>query len=151
MWLNSFQLIICQSVVPFIIFAFKWRIVYACRDHGNDVVVAMLVLTGFSSLPASFLMHLVYERTHKMKHLQLVSGMHPVVYWLSNFVWDLIVSCIPIFLSYVIMVSIGVRAYTEGQNSLALLYLLLTYVYVRFLFSWEDNSRKRQLVAGDHW
>ncbi|XP_063714501.1 ATP-binding cassette sub-family A member 2-like isoform X3 [Symsagittifera roscoffensis] len=113
-------------------------------DHGNDVVVAMLVLTGFSSLPASFLMHLVYERTHKMKHLQLVSGMHPVVYWLSNFVWDLIVSCIPIFLSYVIMVSIGVRAYTEGQNSLALLYLLLTYVWAvipsMYLFSFVFNE-----------
>ena len=105
------------------------------RDHGNDVVVAMLVLTGFSSLPASFLMHLVYERTHKLKHLQLVSGMHPVIYWLSNLVWDLVVSCIPIFLSYIIMVSIGVRAYTEGQNSLALLYLLLTYVYVFFIIS----------------
>ena len=80
-------------------------------------------------------MHLVYERTHKLKHLQLVSGMHPVIYWLSNLVWDLVVSCIPIFLSYIIMVSIGVRAYTEGQNSLALLYLLLTYVYVFFIIS----------------
>ena len=102
------------------------------RDHGNDIIVAMLVLTGFCSLPASFLMHLVNERVSKMKHLQLVSGMNAVVYWTANLVWDFLTGCIPILLSYWLMMLIGVRAYNEGQNGTALLYLMVTYLLVSF-------------------
>ncbi len=43
-----------------------------------------------SFVPASFVVFLVTERASKAKHLQFVSGVDPVIYWLSNYVWDLV-------------------------------------------------------------
>lgn len=35
-------------------------------------------------------MYLVEDRVSKSKHLQLVSGVNPIVYWMANFSWDLV-------------------------------------------------------------
>ena len=43
-----------------------------------------------SFVPASFVVFLVYERGIKAKHLQFVSGLNPVMYWLANYVWDMV-------------------------------------------------------------
>ncbi|XP_070107011.1 uncharacterized protein [Equus caballus] len=33
------------------------------------------------------------EQISKMKHLQIISRMKPVIYWLSSFVWDMAAQC----------------------------------------------------------
>ena len=43
-----------------------------------------------SFVPASFVVFLVMERTTKAKHIQFVSGLSPVLYWLSNYIWDFV-------------------------------------------------------------
>ena len=43
-----------------------------------------------SFVPASFVVFLVTERASKAKHLQFVSGVDPVIYWLSNYIWDVV-------------------------------------------------------------
>lgn len=55
-----------------------------------DVLVAICVVFALSFVPASFVVYLVNERDCKAKHLHLVSGVRPYVYWLSTYVWDLV-------------------------------------------------------------
>ncbi|KAG7281480.1 hypothetical protein CRUP_012423 [Coryphaenoides rupestris] len=37
-----------------------------------------------------FVVFLVAEKSTKAKHLQFVSGCNPVIYWLANYIWDMI-------------------------------------------------------------
>uniref|UniRef100_A0A8D0NBY8 P-type phospholipid transporter n=1 Tax=Sus scrofa TaxID=9823 RepID=A0A8D0NBY8_PIG len=54
-----------------------------------DVLVSICVIFAMSFVPASFVVFLIQERVSKAKHLQFISGVKPVIYWLSNFVWDM--------------------------------------------------------------
>ncbi|KAK2120096.1 Phospholipid-transporting ATPase abca1 [Saguinus oedipus] len=54
-----------------------------------DVLVSICVIFAMSFVPASFVIFLIQERVSKAKHLQFISGVKPVIYWLSNFVWDM--------------------------------------------------------------
>jgi len=53
-------------------------------------VIAIFVIIAMSFVPASFVVFIVMERSTKAKHLQFVSGVNPVVYWFSNYLWDMV-------------------------------------------------------------
>ena len=53
-------------------------------------MIAIFVIIAMSFVPASFVVFLVTERASKAKHLQFVSGVDPVIYWLSNYAWDVV-------------------------------------------------------------
>lgn len=55
-----------------------------------DAVVAICVIFAMSFVPASFVLYLIQERVNKAKHLQFVSGVSPITYWLTNFLWDIV-------------------------------------------------------------
>lgn len=60
------------------------------RLQGTDVVIAIFIIVAMSFVPASFVVFLVAEKSSKAKHLQFVSGCDPVIYWLANYVWDMV-------------------------------------------------------------
>ena len=63
-----------------------------CRQQSSiNLAVAMFVLFAMAFVPASFVVFLIAERTSKAKHLQVVSGVNPTVYWVSNFCWDMVI------------------------------------------------------------
>ena len=55
-----------------------------------DVLVSICVIFAMSFVPASFVLFLIEERVSKAKHLQFVTGMKPITYWLGNFAWDMV-------------------------------------------------------------
>ena len=55
-----------------------------------DVLVALCVVFAMCFVPASFVVFLVNERVNKAKHLHLVSGVRPYIYWLANYAWDMV-------------------------------------------------------------
>ena len=55
-----------------------------------DVLIAICVIFAMSFVPASFTLFLIEERVSNSKHLQFVSGINPTVYWISNFLWDMV-------------------------------------------------------------
>ena len=57
---------------------------------GAELIIAIMVVTGFAFIPAGFVLFLVQERASKAKHLQFVSGLSPMVYWVSNILWDMV-------------------------------------------------------------
>jgi len=68
--------------------------------------MAIFIIVAMSFVPASFIVFLVHERSVKVKHLQLSSGLNPVTYWISNLLWDMVRSrsqwCISLII-YLIM------------------------------------------------
>lgn len=66
----------------------------SCRlTTSVDAVVAICVIFAMSFIPASFVLYLIQERVTKAKHLQFVSGVSPLVYWVANFFWDMVSCC----------------------------------------------------------
>jgi hypothetical protein len=54
------------------------------------VTIAISVIFAMSFVPASFVMVLIEERSSNSKHLQFVSGVNPLIYWVANFAWDMV-------------------------------------------------------------
>ncbi|KAF5880153.1 retinal-specific ATP-binding cassette transporter-like isoform X2, partial [Clarias magur] len=92
-----------------------------------DAVVAICVIFAMSFVPASFVLYLIQERATKAKHLQFVSGVSPLVYWLTNFVWDMVNYSISTVMVVSIFIAFDKRCYTSPSNLPALVTLLSLY------------------------
>lgn len=56
----------------------------------TDLVMAIFVIFALAFVPASFVVFLINERVTKAKHLHMVCGVNPLIYWVANFVWDIV-------------------------------------------------------------
>ncbi|XP_009883205.1 PREDICTED: retinal-specific ATP-binding cassette transporter [Charadrius vociferus] len=92
-----------------------------------DAVVAICVIFAMSFIPASFVLYLIQERVTKAKHLQFVSGVSPVTYWLTNFMWDIANYALSAGMVVVIFAGFNKKAYTSPTNLPVLVALLLLY------------------------
>nr|APD26544.1 ATP-binding cassette transporter subfamily A member 1-like X1 protein [Brachionus koreanus] len=92
-----------------------------------DLFVAICIIFALSFIPASFLVFILEERANNSKQLQFVSGVKPYVYWISNFVWDLVNYIIPTCLCIIIFAIFGVKAYMSKENAPCLIALMLLY------------------------
>ncbi|XP_034470227.1 retinal-specific phospholipid-transporting ATPase ABCA4-like isoform X1 [Hippoglossus hippoglossus] len=92
-----------------------------------DAVVAICVIFAMSFIPASFVLYLIQERVTKAKHLQFVSGVSPLVYWVANFFWDMINYSLSTALVIGIFMAFDKKCYTSPTNLPALIALLLLY------------------------
>jgi len=55
-----------------------------------DVLVSICVIFAMSFVPASFVVFLIQERVSKAKHMHFISGVQPLLYWVTNFIWDMV-------------------------------------------------------------
>ncbi|XP_061217997.1 phospholipid-transporting ATPase ABCA7 [Neopsephotus bourkii] len=92
-----------------------------------DVLVSICVIFAMSFVPASFVLFLIEERVSKAKHLQFVSGMKPVTYWLGNFAWDMCNYLVPALLVILIFLCFQQESYVSAANLPSLVLLLLLY------------------------
>ncbi|XP_058158739.1 ATP-binding cassette sub-family A member 2 isoform X1 [Dasypus novemcinctus] len=95
--------------------------------QGTDVVIAIFIIVAMSFVPASFVVFLVAEKASKAKHLQFVSGCSPVIYWLANYVWDMLNYLVPATCCVIILFVFDLPAYTSPTNFPAVLSLFLLY------------------------
>ncbi|XP_067108458.1 retinal-specific phospholipid-transporting ATPase ABCA4 isoform X1 [Osmerus mordax] len=92
-----------------------------------DAVVAICVIFAMSFIPASFVLYLIQERVTKAKHLQFVSGVSPLIYWVANFFWDMMNYSISTAMVVAIFMAFDKKCYTSQTNLPALIGLLLLY------------------------
>ncbi|GFS22088.1 ATP-binding cassette sub-family A member 2 [Elysia marginata] len=99
--------------------------------EGSDVLISIFIIAAMSFVPASFVVFLVYEKSTKAKHLQFVTGMNPVMYWIGNYVWDMCNYVIPAFMCVMILLIFQIPAYVSADNLPAVVTLFLMYGYVK--------------------
>ena len=98
----------------------------AIRNSSNDTLVAICVIFAFSFVPASFLVFLIDEKQSGTKYLQFLAGMKPTIYWLANFLWDMLTYSLPVILSLLIFLCFGNKAYVGADmvGSTILIFML---------------------------
>ncbi|XP_029368177.1 phospholipid-transporting ATPase ABCA1b isoform X2 [Echeneis naucrates] len=92
-----------------------------------DVLVSICVIFAMSFVPASFVVFLIQERVSKAKHMQFISGVQPLLYWIANLVWDMCNYVVPATLVVLIFICFQQKAYVSSTNLPALALLLLLY------------------------
>ena len=116
--------------------------------QGSDVIISIFTIVAMSFVPASFVLFLVYERSTKSLHLQFLIGLNPLLYWLTNFLWDLFNYLLPASCVIIILKLFDVPAYVEGLNFPAVISLFLLYGWsisplmypASFLFKESSNA-----------
>uniref|UniRef100_A0A8C3Y8A5 ATP binding cassette subfamily A member 3 n=1 Tax=Catharus ustulatus TaxID=91951 RepID=A0A8C3Y8A5_CATUS len=81
--------------------------------------IAINLLYGMASLASTFALLLVSERAIKAKHVQLVSGVYVVNFWLSALLWDIINFLIPCALMLV--------TFTQDSHLVDVMLIFLLY------------------------
>ncbi|XP_054620921.1 retinal-specific phospholipid-transporting ATPase ABCA4a isoform X3 [Dunckerocampus dactyliophorus] len=92
-----------------------------------DAVVAICVIFAMSFVPASFVLYLIQERVTQAKHLQFVSGVNPFIYWMANFLWDMVNYSISALMVVQIFIFFDKKCYTSPTNLQPLVALLMLY------------------------
>uniref|UniRef100_A0A803VUS2 ABC transporter domain-containing protein n=1 Tax=Ficedula albicollis TaxID=59894 RepID=A0A803VUS2_FICAL len=89
--------------------------------------IAINLLYGMASLASTFALLLVSERAIKAKHVQFVSGVYVVNFWLSALLWDIINFLIPCALMLVIFQAFNVQAFTQDSHLVDVMLIFLLY------------------------
>ncbi|KAK1930150.1 ABC transporter A family member 1 [Phytophthora citrophthora] len=80
-------------------------------------VACMFICIAFTFLPASMVVFLVKEKQaeHNSKHQQLVSGVSLPAFWVSNYIWDLVMYIVPCVCALALIYGFNVSSMT-GQD-----------------------------------
>ena len=77
------------------------------KTHSQMVLmtsgVAFAICMAMAFVPATFAGFLVKERADKGKHLQLISGVSALAYWVSALIWDLVNFILPFALVIIVL------------------------------------------------
>lgn len=99
------------------------------RDETNGSTTGFTIsfnfVFGISFLASSFVLFLIKERATKSKHIQFVSGVNPINFWLSTFCWDMINYIIPCICLMITFVAFDITAYLKPVSHVGHIFLLL--------------------------
>ncbi|KAM4820229.1 ATP-binding cassette sub-family A member 17-like isoform 2-T3 [Thomomys bottae] len=87
------------------------------------------LLFGIAFLSSSFSILTVRERRIKSKQVQFVSGVCLTAFWFSALLWDLISFLIPTLLLLVVFLYYNEEAFTQNENALAVVLMLMLYAW----------------------
>uniref|UniRef100_T1JE66 ABC transporter domain-containing protein n=1 Tax=Strigamia maritima TaxID=126957 RepID=T1JE66_STRMM len=63
----------------------------------RSIVMGIFISFGLTLLTASFIVFVIHERVSKCKHVQLMTGVGGILFWICHLVWDLcfcVIACI---------------------------------------------------------
>ncbi|KAK3732015.1 hypothetical protein QZH41_016886 [Actinostola sp. cb2023] len=96
--------------------------------------LAIFMSMGMAFMAASFITFIVHERSSKAKHLQFVSGVDAVCYWLASYTWDYINYLIPSLLVLVLIAAFQLEEFKNDLGSVFLLLLLFGFCVLPFIY-----------------
>ncbi|CAL8266921.1 unnamed protein product [Lota lota] len=101
--------------------------------HGMiQILVAICVLTGYAIMTSSFAIYEVHEHHSGAKRLQHISGIGEPLYWTVNFLYDMVLYLIPVFLTVGVIAAFQIPAFTDRQNLSAVTLLLVLFGFSTF-------------------
>eukprot|EP00045_Choanoeca_perplexa_P016896 m.234753 g.234753 ORF g.234753 m.234753 type:complete len:1739 (-) comp17391_c0_seq2:66-5282(-) len=84
-------------------------------DNMMGFYVSFTIVFGMAFLASSFVLFLVTERSNKAKHIQFVSGVDIISYWLSSYIWDVINFLLPTFGCMILFLAFNVTEYADER------------------------------------
>ncbi|XP_040604164.1 ATP-binding cassette sub-family A member 17 isoform X2 [Mesocricetus auratus] len=92
---------------------------------GHYLVINFLF--GIAFLSSSFCILTVTEKNIKSKHMQFVSGVSAVAFWLSALLWDLISFLVPTLLLVLLFLWYKEEAFAHHENTPAVVWIMMLY------------------------
>ncbi|XP_036597535.1 ATP-binding cassette sub-family A member 3-like [Trichosurus vulpecula] len=128
------------------------RETYHKGSRGHEIAFSLFF--GMAALASSFCLLTVTERIIKAKHLQFVSGVRIINFWLSAFLWDLFNFIVPCLLLLVVFKFCGVKAFVEDSHAADILLIFVLYGWsviplmylMSFLFSGSATAYAKLVV-----
>ncbi|KAM5151867.1 LOW QUALITY PROTEIN: glucosylceramide transporter ABCA12 [Mantella aurantiaca] len=101
-----------------------------------NTLVALSVLVGYSITTASFVTYVVKEYHNGSKRLQHIAGVGEVLYWITNFLYDLTIYFIPVGLSIAMIAAFKLPAFYNYPNlgAVSLLFILFGYATFAWMY-----------------
>ena len=102
------------------------------------VLFSTILPIGLALLAATYIIFAVDERLCKAKQLQLMTGVNPMMYWFSSFVWDyfmmiivicMMIACFPIFELH--------RVFSDNNGTGVVFLFLAVFGYSAIWFSYQ--------------
>jgi ATP-binding cassette subfamily A (ABC1) protein 3 len=97
---------------------------------------AFILAIAMSFVPASYAAYVVRERQDQVKHLQMVSGVSNIAYWLSNLVWDICNFVLPFIIMIVILFSFDIEPFMEASGAILVVVSLWLFVIAACPFTY---------------
>jgi hypothetical protein len=121
------------------------------RKAGTDSgTLIFLTATTFSMLLTTIVGQLVSERTARLKHIQVISGMQLGAYWTANFAVDLIKLEMNVAVALITFYAAGQRFETIWFSYVLFPFGALPFTYVStFLFNGESSAQTFTIFL--HW
>ncbi|CAH1396659.1 unnamed protein product [Nezara viridula] len=88
---------------------------------------SVALIFALSFIPASFVIYLIEERVSNSKHLQFMSGVNWVLYWVEALFWDMACYILSIVLCILSLMIFKAEAYTNPKSLPGLTLLLILY------------------------
>ncbi|XP_073988182.1 phospholipid-transporting ATPase ABCA1-like isoform X1 [Rhodnius prolixus] len=97
------------------------------RQGVVSIFHSIFIITALSIVPASFTLYLIEERVSNSKHLLLVSGVNRLIFWIEEFIWDIVAYAVSAFLCILIFVIFNEQAIISPTNLPGVILLFLLY------------------------
>ncbi|GFR59378.1 ATP-binding cassette sub-family A member 1 [Elysia marginata] len=115
--------------------------------HGGFLASAICILFAFSFLPAGFVVFVVEEKSSNSKDLQILCGIKPFLYWLVNWMWDMVNYIVTVVLCILILLAFDRKEFISEESLPFFVTLLLLYgwsvtplMYIMSRFFKEPSS-----------
>ncbi|VDM91870.1 unnamed protein product, partial [Onchocerca ochengi] len=96
------------------------------------LTVGFAAIMSLSAVIASFANFIIYERTTKSKHMQIMYGLKHWTYWLTAFLWDFAVFFIPATLCICVFFISNLKEFTTRST------VTLTVYFIMLLYAWAE-------------
>lgn len=127
----------------------------ALIDSTTGTIIGIVILVGFSFVPASWAIYVVKEREVGAKFQQLLSGVDVRAWWLSNYLFDITTFLVPAGTSIAAIFGYNIQSFVAAERNkvtaLVLLFLLFglssaafTYAF-SFLFKSHSSAQNATL------
>ncbi|KAG5510169.1 hypothetical protein JKF63_07066 [Porcisia hertigi] len=87
------------------------------RGGVQGILIGAIIMIPFTFLPSNPVAWIVKERECKARHLQMISGLSFYVYWVSNFVFDVVAYILTLCLVLVIFLIFGRKEYVGADTA----------------------------------
>jgi ATP-binding cassette subfamily A (ABC1) protein 3 len=103
----------------------------------NSTNLCFFLSIAFALIPANFITIIIREREQNTKHLQIISGISLIAYWLSNFIFELV----KYFVTGGICLSL-MQIFGQCTNEMWLFYVIYGFSMVPFSYIFSFIFKK---------